>query len=77
MSETMMMGMRLTEEGISSEDFAERFGIQLEVIYSKEIAKLQKRELVEWIVKNGQQRLRLTQKGRLLGNQVFLEFIRD
>ena len=77
MSETMMMGMRLTGEGISSVDFAERFGAQLEVIYSEEIAKLQKRELVEWIIKNGQQRLRLTQKGRLLGNQVFLEFIRD
>ena len=73
----MMMGMRLTEEGISAKDFVERFGVRLEIIYSEEIAKLQKRELVEWIVKNGQQRLRLTQKGRLLGNQVFLEFIRD
>ena len=77
MSETMMMGMRLTEEGIPAKDFGERFGVQLETIYSKEIAKLQKRELVEWIVKKGQRRLRLTQKGRLLGNQVFLEFIRD
>jgi len=77
MSETMMMGMRLTEEGISSVVFAERFGIRLETIYSKEITNLQKRDLVEWFVKNGQQRLRLTQTGRLLGNQVFLEFIRD
>ena len=72
-----MMGMRLTNEGISAKDFVERFGVQLEMIYSKEIANLQKRELVEWIVKNGQRQLRLTQKGRLLGNQVFLEFIRD
>ena len=77
MSETMMMGMRLTEEGISAQDFLERFGVQLGIIYSKEITKLQKRELVEWIIKNDQQRLRLTQKGRLLGNQVFLEFIRE
>jgi len=77
MSETMMMGMRLTEEGISAWAFGERFGIELETIYAKEIDKLQKRELVEWIVKNGQRRLRLTKKGRLLGNQVFLEFIRD
>ena len=77
MSETMMMGMRLTKEGISEKDFVERFGAQLEIIYSKEIAILQKRELVEWIVIYDQRRLRLTQKGRLLGNQVFLEFIRD
>ena len=77
MSETMMMGMRLTEEGINAKDFFERFGIQLETIYSKEITNLQKRELVEWIDKKDQKRLRLTQKGRLLGNQVFMEFIRD
>jgi len=77
MSETMMMGMRLTQEGISLESFAKRFGIGLEEIYSKEISKLQSRDLVEWVVKRNSRYLRLTQKGRLLGNQVFMEFIRD
>lgn len=77
MSETMMMGMRLTQEGINIDKFAERFGASLEDIYSNEIAKLQSRELVEWVMKNDQRRLILTQKGRLLGNQVFMEFIRD
>jgi len=76
-SETMMMGMRLTKEGIVKKDFSERFGIKLESIYAKEIAILLKRGLVEWIVMEDQPRLRLTQAGRLLGNQVFLEFIRD
>ncbi len=75
LSETMMMGMRLTEEGVGVEDFLDRFGIQLETIYSREILKLQKRGLVEWIVKGDQKRLRLTRGGRMLGNQVFLEFI--
>lgn len=76
-SETMMMGMRLTQEGISAEDFVKRFGIGLEEVFTKEISKLQSRELVEWVVNGDCRVLRLTQKGRLLGNQVFLEFIRD
>lgn len=77
MSETMMMGMRLTEEGINSAIFAKRFGVRLEDIYSKEIGYLQKRELVEWIGNKTERFLRITPKGRLLGNQVFLEFIRE
>jgi len=77
MSETMIMGMRLTKEGIGANDFLERFGVRLQTIYSKEIANLLKRGLVEWIDHQDQPRLRLTQAGRLLGNQVFLEFIRD
>ena len=77
MSETMMMGMRLTQEGINSEDFTNRFGASLEEIYSKEIADLRKRELIEWIADNSHEHLRLTKKGKLLGNQVFMEFIRD
>ena len=75
-SETMMMGMRLTEEGIGCEDFLRRFGIDLEQYYAHEISGLRARGLVEWIGEDGTRRLRLTQEGRLLGNQVFMEFIR-
>ena len=77
MSETMMMGMRLTHEGINAEDFANRFGKDLKEVYSKEISKLLERKLVEWDYQDMNSHLRLTKNGRLLGNQVFMEFIRD
>jgi oxygen-independent coproporphyrinogen-3 oxidase len=76
-SETMMMGMRLTEEGINEENFMIRFGINLDVLYSKEITILLSQNLIEWIYIKGVRHLRLTQKGRLLGNQVFMQFILD
>ncbi len=75
-SETMMMGMRLTDEGVGCEDFLRRFGVDLEKYYAHEISGLRARGLVEWIGEDGTRRLRLTQEGRLLGNQVFMEFIR-
>jgi oxygen-independent coproporphyrinogen-3 oxidase len=77
LSETMMMGMRLTQEGINSKNFVKRFGTNLEDVYSKEIKNLLNRELVEWIEIDNQRLFRMTKKGRLLGNQVFMEFISD
>ncbi|MCJ7519741.1 MAG: radical SAM family heme chaperone HemW [Anaerolineaceae bacterium] len=77
MSETMMMGMRLTTEGINAEDFVERFGVRLDEVYSKEITKMYSQGLVEWVELEGCKHLRLTHRGRLLGNQVFMQFIRD
>ena len=76
-SETMMMGMRLTAEGVSAEDFLKRFGAGLDETFSKEISKLLGQELVEWVELDNQSHLRLTKNGRLLGNQVFMQFIRD
>ena len=74
MSETLMMGFRLIYEGISSQTFADRFGRSLENVYGKQLQKLLKSEL---IVKNGgeNQSYLLTSRGRLLGNQVFREFV--
>lgn len=74
MGETMMTGLRLTEEGISSAIFLERFGEQLEQVYGEQIEKLVRLGLLEWAGSDGE-RLRLTQGGRLLGNQVFMEFV--
>jgi oxygen-independent coproporphyrinogen-3 oxidase len=73
MSETMIMGLRLVNQGIEKEDFQSRFGISLEDSYGIEIKKLVNVGLLEWI-DNGR-RIRLTTKGRLLGNQVFMEFV--
>ncbi len=72
--ETMMMGLRLTQEGVSNRAFASRFGQTLTEVFPREIAELIGLGLLEWAGANGDV-LRLTQGGRLLGNQVFMRFI--
>ena len=74
MAETMMMGMRLTLEGVSEERFSERFGTRLDLVYGKEIKNLLDLGLVEWVGVSPR-RLRITKNGRLLGNHVFREFL--
>ncbi len=72
--ETMMMGLRLVNEGVSQREFQRRFGLSMADRFSSQIDRLIKVGLVEWA---GEQNdiLRLTQRGKLLGNQVFREFI--
>lgn len=72
--ETMMMGLRLTREGIAENTFQERFDQSLVQTFQSEIDRLEKLGLIEW-VRSDSAHLRLTNHGRLLGNQVFLEFI--
>ena len=71
MQETMLTSLRLTHEGITASDFRARFGQDLNSVFGKEIEKLIRLELLEWA--GGC--LRLTVRGRLLGNQVFMEFV--
>ncbi|MCL4258072.1 MAG: radical SAM family heme chaperone HemW [Anaerolineales bacterium] len=71
MGETMMMGLRLVREGVSQAGFAQRFGSTLEQVYGRSITALQRGGLLE----TASGALRLTQQGRLLGNQVFMEFV--
>jgi len=73
-AETMMMGLRLVQEGISDATFRNRFDISLEEKFNHQIDKLIKLGLLEWNQTRGKS-LRLTKRGRLLGNQVFMEFI--
>jgi len=73
--ETLMMGLRLTEEGINTEQFTNRFSLKIEDIYFDQIEKLLALGLIEYKIFNKSRILRLTKKGRMLGNQVFLEFI--
>ena len=72
--ETMMMGLRLVEEGIHSNTFYTRFGIVLEQQFATVIKELMVKGLLEW---DGPEKqiLRLTRRGRILGNLVFMEFI--
>ena len=72
--ETMMMGLRLVMEGVSSLEFLQRFGTSLLERFGDQITRLISVGLLEWAGEQGE-RLRLTKKGRLLGNQVFKEFI--
>jgi len=72
--ETMMMGLRLTEEGVSRETFRDRFSTSLEEVYKTEIEELISDGLLEWEPLESD-RLRLTPRGRLIGNQVFVRFI--
>jgi oxygen-independent coproporphyrinogen-3 oxidase len=74
MGEMMMMGLRLIQEGVTGNNFAERFGQDLHEVYASQIGKMQGLGLLESL--NGDQKaIRLTKRGRLLGNQVFVEFI--
>lgn len=73
--ETMIMGLRLTRAGVHFKAFRERFDVSLDDIYQDEITDLRNKELLEIIGEGDDQRLRLTDRARILGNQVFREFI--
>jgi oxygen-independent coproporphyrinogen-3 oxidase len=85
MGEFMMTGLRLTREGVSAETFRERFGQEMGYVFGKEIEDLMKLGLLEWAgsslpagegeVSRMGGRIRLTRRGRLLGNQVFMRFV--
>jgi oxygen-independent coproporphyrinogen-3 oxidase len=68
--ETMMVGLRLTDEGVDRGQFKQRFGREIEAIFPSQILRLERDGLVEFF-----NTLRLTKRGRLLGNRVFSEFV--
>ncbi|MFZ6027960.1 MAG: radical SAM family heme chaperone HemW [Chloroflexota bacterium] len=74
MSETMIMGLRLTAEGVSEALFRQRFGQGLLACYGDAISRLIGQGLLEW-AGDAHEILRLTRRGRLLGNQVFMAFL--
>jgi oxygen-independent coproporphyrinogen-3 oxidase len=68
--EFMMLGLRLNA-GISRTEFRRRFGVEVEETFGAELDRLYEFGLLEqvdgWV--------RLTARGRLLGNEVFERFI--
>ena len=70
MAETMMLGMRL-DDGVSLEDFYDRFGESVTSVYGKQVDELTALGLIE--LRDGA--IRLTSQGRPLGNEVFLRFV--
>lgn len=76
MGETAMMGLRLVEEGLRDDLFQERFGKSLFEVYKEQINELVRLGLLE-VVEGEAHAIRLTKRGRLLGNQVFMRFLMD
>jgi oxygen-independent coproporphyrinogen-3 oxidase len=70
-TDTLLMGLRLTQEGINRQAFRKRFGVDLADYHQP---------LIERFVKQGllymdEQVVRVTQKGRLLSNLIFRELV--
>ena len=70
LGEALMLGLRLNA-GVGADDIRARFGIDLQGYFQGEIAELTALGLLE----AAEGRLRLTPRGRLLGNEVFLRFL--
>jgi oxygen-independent coproporphyrinogen III oxidase len=70
--ETMMMGLRLTA-GVSHAHFRDRCGAELPAVYGDTIDALVSLGLLE----SDAVGIRLTPRGRMLGNEVFARFLRD
>ena len=71
MGETMMLGLRLLAEGVPHLGFEHRFGESPLDVYEEEVMALEELGLLERLP----DRVRLSKRGRLLGNQVFAQFL--
>ena len=70
--EEMFLGLR-TREGVSRQRFAERYHMSVEAVYGELLDQLVDQQLLEV----DDQRIRLTNKGQFLGNEVFQQFLLD
>lgn len=71
-SETVILALRLNQ-GISRERFAERFGASLDDVFGTTLSRCEQWGL---LVDDGS-RVRLTPRGRLLSNEVFMRLLPD
>lgn len=69
-AETMFMGLRLNS-GVSEAHFAARCGLSLDAAYGATLDELLELQLIE----RSAGRVRLTERGRMLGNRVFERFV--
>jgi len=72
MAETVMLGLRLTA-GVDLADFERRYGLSLESVFAERLREARAAGLVETV----KGRLRLTERGTLLGNEVFAALLPD
>jgi oxygen-independent coproporphyrinogen-3 oxidase len=71
----MINNLRLVEVGVAEADFRSRFGSGLSDVYPKEMDELTHAGLIEKKTSENSEVFRLTRRGRLLGNQVFMRFL--
>ena len=71
MGETMMLGLRLLQDGVSPSSFARRHGVSLFDQFGSQLDRLTSIGLLE--TEDG--RVRLTERGALLANSVCAEFL--
>lgn len=71
MAETILMGLRMTQEGILRDSFKARFGVDIAEIHAEAIEK----HIGYGLLELNEERLRLTQAGRLLSNAVIRDLI--
>lgn len=70
MAEFMFLGLRLSD-GVAVEDFEAEFGVTLKERFGREVRELADQGLVT----ADQRRIRLTVRGMLLSNRVFIRFL--
>ncbi len=73
MGETMMVGLRLLEEGVAFDRFLARFEVDMRDVYRRAIERLRALGLIELTP----DRVRLSRQARLIGNRVFGAFLSD
>jgi oxygen-independent coproporphyrinogen-3 oxidase len=73
MGETMMVGLRLLEEGVAFDRFLARFEVDMRNVYRQAIERLRAAGLIELTP----DRVRLSRQARLIGNRVFGAFLAD
>lgn len=71
--DTIMMGLRLTREGIYRSHFAQRFGQDFVAMFPQAVDKLESLGMLEAL----SDRVRLSPAGRLLSNSVIREFVAE
>lgn len=71
MGETMMLGLRLLEEGVTGAEFLARHGVSMQQLFESEIKDLVDQRLL--IAANG--RVRLSERGIMLANEVCSRFL--
>ena len=71
MSETMMLGLRLTDEGVNCDAFRRRFGVDPEEPFGREIAT----HVHAGLLKREDDHLVLTNRGMFLASEVMMSFV--
>ena len=74
MRDFMMLGLRLVQEGVSEMRFNRLYGKSLKHVFAEELSYLLTHKLIQWEDADHQQ-LRLTPRGVMIANQVFMQFV--